>query len=119
LARQVFLKTGKIISKFDLHKEYKQNKHFQALYSQAAQQVLTTVGESFQSFKQLRKAHFEGKIEQRPRLPNYRKKGGLTLVAYPKQHLKLINGQIRIPLGNLVKTWFGIDSFTIPLESPC
>ncbi|WP_051039244.1 RNA-guided endonuclease TnpB family protein [Nostoc sp. PCC 7524] len=117
LARQVFLKTGKIISKFDLHKEYKQNKHFQALYSQAAQQVLTTVGESFQSFKQLRKAHFEGKIKQKPRLPNYRKKGGLTLLAYPKQHLKLINGQIRIPLGSLIKTWFGIDSFTIPMPS--
>ncbi|MGH1396083.1 MAG: RNA-guided endonuclease InsQ/TnpB family protein [Trichormus sp.] len=117
LARQLFLKTGKIVSKFDLLYEYKQNKHYQALYSQAAQQALITVAESFQSFKQLRKAYFEGKIEQRPRLPNYRKKGGLTLVTYPKQHLKLINGQIRIPLGNLVKTWFGIDSFTIPMPS--
>ncbi|WP_313935358.1 RNA-guided endonuclease InsQ/TnpB family protein [Anabaena azotica] len=117
LARQLFLKTGKIVSKFDLIYEYKQNKHYQALYSQAAQQALITVAESFQSFKQLRKVFFEGKIEQKPRLPNYRKKGGLALVSYPKQALKLVNGQIRVPLGSLVKTWFGIDSFTIPLPS--
>ena len=39
-ARQLFFKTGRLIGKYDLEKEYKVNKHYQVLYSQAAQQIL-------------------------------------------------------------------------------
>ncbi|MEQ8757200.1 MAG: hypothetical protein RID09_27245, partial [Coleofasciculus sp. G1-WW12-02] len=48
------------IFKYDLEKEYKNNKHFQALYSQAAQQALRTVSESFKSFDGLIKAFRKG-----------------------------------------------------------
>ncbi|MGD1702581.1 RNA-guided endonuclease InsQ/TnpB family protein [Dapis sp. BLCC M229] len=41
----------------------------------------------------------------------YRKKGGLAVVTYPRQGLKLTGNQIRIFLGRRVKQWFGIDSF--------
>ncbi len=34
--QQIYFKTGKIISKFDLNYEYKQNSHYQFLYAQAA-----------------------------------------------------------------------------------
>ncbi len=37
-ARQLYFKTGKIPSKFDLHKLLKSNPHFQAMYSHVAQQ---------------------------------------------------------------------------------
>lgn len=40
-ARQLYFKTGKIPSKFDLHKLLKGNPHFQAMYSHVAQQCLT------------------------------------------------------------------------------
>ncbi|WP_202220279.1 hypothetical protein [Okeania sp. KiyG1] len=51
------MKTHKIIGKFDLDKEYKSNQHYQVMYSQAAQQILRSVAESFKSFKQLSKKY--------------------------------------------------------------
>ncbi|WP_228060092.1 RNA-guided endonuclease InsQ/TnpB family protein [Plectonema radiosum] len=47
--------------------------------------------------------------------PNYRKPGGLFTVTYPKRWLKLKDGFIRFPLGNQVKTWFGITDFYLPM----
>ena len=63
------------------------------------------------------KAYSEGKISDKPRIPNYRKKGGMATVSYPKQALKLKGNQIRVPLGNTCKRWFGVDSFLIPMPS--
>ncbi|MEB3831754.1 hypothetical protein [Phormidium sp. CCY1219] len=49
-ARQLYFKTGKIPNKFDLHRLMASNRHFQVMYSQSAQQCLTTVAEAFKSF---------------------------------------------------------------------
>ncbi|MDZ4875242.1 MAG: hypothetical protein CLLPBCKN_004638 [Chroococcidiopsis cubana SAG 39.79] len=98
-ARQMYFKAKTIVGKFDLESEYKTNKHFKALHSQAAQQVLRSVSESFESFKKLKSAFNRGEIADKPRPAKYRKSGGFALVSYPKQALKLINNQIRIPLG--------------------
>ncbi|MBR8833589.1 MAG: transposase [Stigonema ocellatum SAG 48.90 = DSM 106950] len=116
-ARQLYFKTRKIVGKFDLEVEYKNNPHFQALYSQASQQILRSVAESFKSFKELSKLFQRGELKDKPRPPSYRKNNGLALVTYPKQALKLIDGLIRIPLGNTVKRWFKLDSFTIPMPT--
>ena len=115
-ARQLYFKAHKLIGKYDLA-EYKNHGHFKALYSQTAQQVLRSVYESFQSFKKLKNAFSQGKIADKPRPPKYRKSGGLALVSYSRQALKLTNGVIRIPLGKQVKCWFGIDSFSVPMPS--
>ncbi len=88
-----------------------------ALYSQAAQQILRTVAESFRSYYGLIIAYTEGKIKNRLRIPNYRKKVGIATVSYPKQALKLKGNQIRVPLGNTCKRWFGLDCFYIPMAS--
>ena len=45
-SRQCYFKNGKIKSRFDLHRLMKDNPHFNALYSQVAQQTLTSVAES-------------------------------------------------------------------------
>ncbi len=111
-ARQLLFKTGSYINKYSLAYEYKSNKHYQALYSQAAQQTLFAVWESFQSYRELLELW-----QNKPKLPTYRTKGGLAVVSYPKQALKLVDGKIRLPLGQLVKTWFKLDSFTIPMPS--
>ena len=116
-ARQLYFKARKIIGKFDLEKEYKSSYHYKALYSQAAQQILRTVAESFKSYKGLIKAYKKGEITDRPRIPNYRKKGGLATVSYPKQALKLKDGKIRVPLGKTCKSWFDLDSFYIPMPN--
>ena len=117
LARQLYFKARKIIGKYDLEKEYKANYHYKVLSSQAAQQILRTVAESFNSYKGLVTAYKKGEIPDKPRIPNYRKKGGLATVSYPKQALKLKNNQIRVPLGKTCKRWFGLDSFYIPMPS--
>ncbi|MGB3510391.1 MAG: transposase [Microcoleaceae cyanobacterium] len=118
-ARQLYFKSQKGIGKYDLEKVYKNNYHYKVLHSQAAQQILRTVAESFRSYYGLIKAYSEGKITNRPRIPNYRKKGkgGLATVSYPKQALKLKGNKIRVPLGNTCKRWFGVDSFLIPMPS--
>ena len=115
-ARQLYFKTGRIPGKYDLHKLFKSNVHFQAMYSHVAQQCLTTVAESFNSFIGLLKGIKEGTVEQRPKLPGYRK-GGLALVTYPKADVKLKEGLLRFPLGTKVKTWFGLDAFYLPMPS--
>ncbi|WP_414623950.1 hypothetical protein [Calothrix sp. CCY 0018] len=56
-ARQLYFKAKKGIGKYDLEKIYKDNNHFKVLYSQAAQQILRTVAESFKSYYGLIKAY--------------------------------------------------------------
>ncbi len=115
-ARQIYFKAHHYVTKAELDEELKANKHFQAMHSQAAQQTCHSVFEGFKSFKALWELFRQGKLAEKPRPPKYRK-GGLNIVSYPKQALRLIDGNIRIPLGSKVKTWFGIDSFTIPMPS--
>ena len=116
-AQQVYFKAHRYATKAELDQELKRNRHFQAMYSQAAQQTCHSVFESFKSFKALNKLFIQGELAaHQPRPPKYRK-DGLNVVSYPQQALKLINGNIRIPLGSKVKTWFGIDSFTIPMPN--
>ncbi|MCV3214599.1 hypothetical protein OGM63_13930 [Plectonema radiosum NIES-515] len=114
--RQLFFKTGKIPSKFDLHRELGNNVHFGAMYSQAAQQCLTTVAESFKSYIGLLKGINKATVTQKPKLPGYRK-GGLNLVTFPGQAIKLKDGKLRFPLGSKVKVWFGLDAFYISMPT--
>ncbi len=44
-ARQLYFKTGKLINKFSLDAQYKDNLHYKALFSQSAQQTLLSVFE--------------------------------------------------------------------------
>jgi putative transposase len=116
-ARQIWFKTGKIVSGFDLTAEMKTNKHFTAGYASSMQQTCLNVGEAFKSFKKLLSKSKKGELDQKQKVPNYRKPGGLFTVTYPKRWLKLKDGLIRFPLGNQVKAWFGISEFFLPMPS--
>ncbi len=87
------------------------------MHSQAAQQILRSVAESFKSFKELDKKYSSCELHFKPKLPKYRKGNGYALVTYPKQALKLVGNNIKIPLGNTVKRWFKLDSFLLPMPS--
>jgi hypothetical protein len=113
----LYFKTGRLVSKFRLNAQYKRSPHYKALFSQSAQQTLLSVYESFKSYKQLKFKYDDGELENKPGLANYRTKGGVAVVSYPKQHFKLVEGQLRIPLGNTLKRWFGLDSFCIPMPA--
>ncbi|MDH6067869.1 transposase [Chrysosporum ovalisporum APH033B] len=114
VARQIWFKPGKIVSGFDLTKEMKANKHFNAGYASAMQQTCLNVGEAFQSFKKLLK---KKDLNQKPKPPKYRNSKGLFTVTYPKKWLALKNNKIRFPLGNQVKAWFNLTEFYLPLPS--
>jgi len=116
-ARQMWFKTGKIVTGFDLTAEMKTNRHFNAGYASSMQQTCMNVGEAFKSFKQLLAKSRKGELDQKPKAPKYRKSGGLFTVTYPKRWLKLVDNQIRFPLGNQVKAWFGVSEFFLPMPS--
>jgi putative transposase len=118
-ARQMYFKAKTYVRPFDLINELKCNPHYGALCAQAAQQTCGAVGESVKSFKRLIKLFWEGGLEFKPKFPNYREKGGLHLVAYPKQALgrRLVDGQISIPLGQKVQAWFGLKNFKLVMPS--
>jgi putative transposase len=115
--RQIFFKTGKIVSGYDLTAELKNNKHFNAGYASSMQQTCLNAGEAFKSFKKLLSKSKKGTLNQKPKPPKYRKPGGLFTVTYPKRWLKFENALIRFPLGNQVKAWFGIAEFFLPFPS--
>jgi hypothetical protein len=107
----MYFKTNSFVKPYDLNKELKRNPHYSALCAQAAQQVCGAVGESVKSYKGLIKLLKKGEREHRPKFPNYRTKGELQVIAYPKQALgkKLVNGEFVIPLGQNVQAWFGLN----------
>lgn len=115
-SRQLYFKTGKFPSKATLHRLMKSNLHFKALYSHVAQQTLTSVAESFQSYIGLLKGIKKGTVMQHPKLPGYRK-NSLKLATFPKADVKLKNGQLRFPLGSKIKLWFGVSEFYLPMPS--
>ncbi len=118
-SRQLYFKTGRIPNRAELHKVLgteNQNLHYQAFYSDTAQQILTGVAESFKSFLGLLKGVKKGTVTQRPKLPKYRQ-GGMALVTFTGRSVKLKDGMLRFPLGSKVKAWFGLDSFFLPMPS--
>ncbi|NEQ09304.1 MAG: IS200/IS605 family element transposase accessory protein TnpB [Moorea sp. SIO4E2] len=115
--RQVLFKAGKYLTNADLDKIMKTNVHFKAMRSACAQQTLHGVIESFKSYKALSKLYKKGQLANKPRVPKYRKKGGMTVVSYPARWVKLIKGQLKFTLGKQIKAWFGIDHFFLPMPS--
>ena len=117
--RQIFFKTGKIVSKLDPVYELGKSKHARAMPSTPAQQTLLSVSEAFASFRQLRAEFNKGVLEHRPRVPKYRKSGGLYKVSFPavgggKVSYNPVTGLIRFPLGRSIKCWFSLKEFYIP-----
>jgi transposase len=118
-SRQMYFKTGQIPNRAQLHKVLgteNRNLHYQAFYSDTAQQILTGVAESFKSFLGLLKGVKKETVTQRPKLPGYRQ-GGMALVTFTGRSVKLKNGMLRFPLGSKVKAWFGLDAFFLPIPS--
>jgi hypothetical protein len=91
-----------------------ENPHYRGVAAQAAQQVLKGVVESFNSFDRLLEKFRQGEIEK-PKLPGYRKKGGLSAISFPAQALQfdIETGMCRLPLGRVATGESGIDSIWI------
>ncbi len=118
-SRQYFFendrKPWKVLSYKKLCADLKGSENALLLYSQTAQQTLKSVNEAFKSFKSLHALWRRGELDEEPKLPKYRSKGGLYQVVFTGQSLKVENGQIRLPLGKGGTAHFGQDCFYIPM----
>lgn len=70
--------------------------------AQSAQQTLQSVQEAINSFNSLVDLFFKGEVD-RPKMPQYRKSGGLYCVTFPKQALTLRNGYVYPSISQLSK----------------
>ncbi|NES87005.1 MAG: IS200/IS605 family element transposase accessory protein TnpB [Moorea sp. SIO2B7] len=77
----------------------KEDSNYKVLGGQGAQQTLKSVLESFRIYNVLLKAFWKGEVNM-PRLPVYRKKGGLALITYPSQAISfdLETGDCLLPI---------------------
>ena len=108
---------GHLVGYSFLCQTLKSNKNYKNIFAQAAQQTLKGLVESLKSYKALLKKFFKSGLDFYPSLPKYRSSGGLHTVSYLKEALKLINGQIRIPLGKQIKAWFRLSEIHLPFPS--
>lgn len=123
-ARQVFFKTNRLLSKFDLDYEptVAKTQLARSLPSTPAQQTLRSVTEAVASYRELRKLWFEEgcKPDKKPQFPGYLEGKRLFKVAFPNsggQKPKVIGGQLRFSLGRAVKRWFGVQYLFLDLPT--
>lgn len=98
----------------ELDKVLKRSEHYKAMAAQSAQQTLKSVGESITSYNGLVEAYYSGEVD-RPRLPRYRKKGGLAAVTFPRQALNYKDGCFKPSISQETKPELMAD---IKLELP-
>lgn len=117
-ARQLYFKAHRFASRVDICSELAKtkNRHFKAMYVSSAQQTCNAVAEALKAYKSLMKLWNKGELSDKPSLPKYRKPG-LYTVSYPKRWLKLTEQGLRVPLGNQVKSWFGLDAIYLDFPS--
>lgn len=104
------------ISYPQLCKEFKENPHYKWLGGQQGQQILKSVEEAFKSYNELLEMWFNGELDQKPKLPSYRSKGGLCDFSFPTQSLRLNyeNGCWLLPMSKLIKEHWVKEEFSIP-----
>ena len=88
-----------------LCKDFKTNKHNQALGGQQGQQCIKSVVEAITSYNKLLKQWWNGELENCPRIPNYRKSGGVYQVAFTSQNITYddVEGYCRLSISKLNK----------------
>ena len=106
-----------------LCKDFKHNKHYEALGGQQGQQCIKSVVEGITSYNKLLKLWWAKELDNRPKIPGYRSSGGLYQVAFPNQNItynelegfcrlsvsrtnkpELVNPEIIIPSGTGFKS---------------
>jgi putative transposase len=117
LARQLYFKAGKFSNGRGLSSQMKLNPHMKALYTSAAQQTCISVGEAFKGYQELKKLWYSGGLTNKPKVPNYRKPGGLYQISYPVRWLKLTKDGVRVPMGTACKVWFKLPEIFVPFPA--
>ena len=74
------------VSYGELCKDFKENKHYQALGGQSAQQCIKSVVEAINSYNKLIRCWWRGELNNKPRIPGYRTSRGMYQVAFTSQN---------------------------------
>lgn len=106
------------VVKNELQTELKENVHYTILHSQVGQSVLHKIAENFYAYQEGIRAFFRGENPVKPKLPTYRKKGGLHEITYPEQALKKKYDDhgypvLGFPLGWDIKKLYGEDMHSL------
>ena len=115
--RQHFFENNEYLPYKEVYHLLKSSEEYKRLPSNAGQQTLRQVDNSFKSFFRLLKAKKEGKIKDDPSIPKYLDKEGHYKVIYTKIHLKVMdNGYIRLSLPKNIKERYNVGYlyFKIP-----
>ncbi|MDJ0745846.1 MAG: transposase [Xenococcaceae cyanobacterium MO_167.B27] len=88
-----------------LCKDFKTNKHYEALGGQQGQQCIKSVLESITSYNKLLKKWWNKELDNHPKIPNYRKPGGVYQVAFTSQNITYddIEGYCRLSISRINK----------------
>lgn len=97
--RQNYFKNKTFLNYYGNYPLCKENENYKELPSQAAQQVLKQVDNSFKSFFQANKDYKKhpNKYKAKPRISKYREKGGKNIVTIPSQTIYLKENYLQFP----------------------
>lgn len=97
--RQNYFKNKTFLNYYGNYPLCKENENYKELPSQAAQQVLKQVDNSFKSFFQANKDYKKhpNKYKAKPRILKYREKGGKNIVTIPSQTIYLKENYLQFP----------------------
>lgn len=102
-----------------LCKDFKDNKHYQALGGQSAQQTIKSVVEGVASYNKLIRCWWRGELNNKPRIPSYRTSGGMYQVAFTAQNSNYddIAGNCRLSISRENKNELLLSEIVIPSGS--
>ena len=88
-----------------LCKDFRINKHYEALGGQQAQQCIKSVVEGISSYNKLLKKWWSQELDMRPKIPNYRTSGGVYQVTFTSQNITYneLEGYCRLSISRINK----------------
>lgn len=107
------------VSYSQLCKDFKGNKHYQALGGQQAQQCLKSVVEAISSYNKLIRCWWRGELNNKPKIPGYRTSGGMYQVAFTAQNSDYddVAGSCRLSISRENKNKLLLREIIIPSGS--
>lgn len=102
-----------------LCRDFKNNKHYQALGGQSAQQTIKSVVEGVTSYNKLIRGWWHGELKNKPRIPSYRTSGGMYQVAFTAQNSNYddMAGNCRLSISRENKNELLLSEIVIPSGS--
>ncbi|WP_107667319.1 RNA-guided endonuclease TnpB family protein [Cyanothece sp. BG0011] len=103
------------VSYAQLCKDFKDNVHYQAIGGQQGQQTIKSVVEAIKGYNKLLPMWFNGELKDKPKIPNYRKKG-LYQVSFTSQNIRYepLEGICYLPIANSQRKELETPSIIIP-----